>query len=187
MRGSSTAELIFQDSPVPVEDRVGEEGRGFQYAMDILDSSRIIIAAQCVGIGQAALEAAISHAKARRTVGLPVAENQAIQLMLADMAAEVFSARLVTMHAATLKDNGTPFSYEASIAKLMASETAVRATSRALQIHGDEGLLKNARVSRLFRDARLTTIYEGSSEIQRLAIARQILGARDASRSVGGT
>jgi alkylation response protein AidB-like acyl-CoA dehydrogenase len=175
MRGSSTCEVVFQDTPVPAENRLGEEGRGFRYAMEILDSSRIIIAAQCVGIGQAALEAAVRYAQQRQTFGKPIAQHQAIQFMLADMAAQVHAARVCTMTAATLKDNGLPFVNEASIAKLIASEMCVQVASQAMQIHGGAGYFKEAGVERIFRDARVTTIYEGTSEVQRLVIARQVL------------
>ena len=175
MRGSTTTELVFEDTPVPQEDRLGDEGRGFRYAMEILDSSRIIIAAQCVGIAQAALEASIRYAQQRLSFGSPIAEHQAIQFMLADMATEVYAARVATMHAATLKDNHLPFIDEASMAKLLASEMAVRVTSNAVQIHGGYGYFKDSPVERFFRDARVTTIYEGTSEVQRLIIARQIL------------
>ena len=174
LRGSTTAEMTLQDSPVPGANRLGEEGRGFRYAMEILDSSRIIIAAQCLGIAQAALEAAVKYAQQRRSFGQPIVEHQAIQFMLADMATEIYAARTATMNAATLKDNGLPFINEASMAKLLASETAVRAASNALQVHGGYGYFKDSPVERYFRDARVTTIYEGTSEVQRLIIARQL-------------
>ena len=175
MRASSTNEVIFQDTPVPRENLLGEEGRGFRYAMEILDSSRIIIAAQCVGIGQAALEEAVRYSQQRQSFGRPIAQHQAIQFMLADMATEVHAARTVTMDAATLKDQGLPFVNQASMAKLLASEMCVRVTSQALQTHGGYGYFKDSPVERLFRDARVTTIYEGTSEVQRLVIARQVL------------
>ena len=175
MRGSSTTEMIFDDARVPEANLLGEENRGFRYAMEILDSSRIIIAAQCVGIGQAALQAAVRYAQQRHSFGGPIAQHQAIQFMLADMATEVYAARVATMHAATLKDNALPFIEEASMAKLLASETAVRVTSNALQVYGGYGYFKDSPVERYFRDARVTTIYEGTSEIQRIVIARQLL------------
>ncbi len=175
MRGSSTTELTFQNAPVPAGNRLGEGGRGFKYAMDILDSSRIIIAAQCVGIGQAALEEAVRYAQQRESFGRPIAQHQAIQFMLADMSAEVYASRVATMQAATLKDNDLPFINEASMAKLLASEMSVKVTSNALQVHGGYGYFKDSPVERLFRDARVTTIYEGTSEVQRLIIARQLL------------
>ena len=175
IRGSSTNEVVFQDTPVPAENLLGEEGRGFRYAMEILDSSRIIIAAQCVGIGQAALEEAVRYAQQRETFGRPIAQHQAVQFMLADMATAVYAARTTTMQAATLKDEGLPYINEASMAKLIASEMCVNVTSQALQVHGGYGYFKDAPVERLFRDARVTTIYEGTSEVQRLLIARQTL------------
>ena len=175
MRGSTTTELVFRDALVPQANRLGEAGRGFRYAMEILDSSRIIIAAQCVGIGQAALEAALKYAQQRQSFGRPIAQHQAIQFMLADMAAEIYASRVATMHSATLKDNNLPFINEASMAKLLASEMAVRVTSNALQVYGGYGYFKDAPVERYFRDARVTTIYEGTSEVQRLIIARQLL------------
>ncbi len=175
MRGSTTTEVTLEDVRVPAENLIGEEGRGFRYAMDILDSSRIVIAAQCVGIAQAALEAALSYAQQRQSFGRPIAQHQAIQFMLADMATDVYASRVATMHAATLKDNAMPYINEASMAKLLASEAAVRVTSNALQVHGGYGYFKESPVERYFRDARVTTIYEGTSEVQRLIIARQIL------------
>lgn len=175
IRASSTNEVVFQDTPVPAENLLGEAGRGFRYAMEILDSSRIIIAAQCVGIGQAALEAAARYAQQRESFGRPIAQHQAIQFMLADMATAVYAARTTTMQAATLKDEGLPYINEASMAKLIASEMCVQVSSQAVQVHGGYGYFKDSPVERLFRDARVTTIYEGTSEVQRLLIARQVL------------
>ena len=175
MRGSSTTEMTMRDAPVPQPNLLGQEGQGFQYAMEILDSSRIIIAAQCVGIGQAALEAAVKYAQQRQSFGRPIAQHQAIQFILADMATEVYASRVATMHAATLKDNGLPFINEASMAKLLASEMSIRVTSNALQVFGGYGYFKDSPVERYFRDARVTTIYEGTSEVQRIVIARHLL------------
>ena len=175
MRSSTTDELVFQDTPVPAENLLGEPGRGFNQAMEILTSSRIIIAAQSAGIGQSALEAAVRYAQQRHSFGQPLGQHQAIQFMLADMAAEVHAARVVTMNAATLKDAGQPFLQEASIAKLLASEMCIRVADKALQIHGGAGYFQEAGVERILRDARVTTIYEGTSEVQRLLIARQLL------------
>ena len=146
MRASSTNEIVFQDTPVAADNLLGEEGRGFRYAMEILDSSRIVIAAQCVGIGQAALEEAVRYAQQRESFGRHIAQHQAIQFMLADMATEVHAARTTTMQAATLKDQGLPFVIEASMAKLIASEMCVNVTSKALQIHGGYGYFKEAAV-----------------------------------------
>ncbi len=175
MRSSTTDELVFQDAPVPAENLLGVEHRGFNQAMEILTSSRIIIAAQSVGIGQSALEAAVRYAQQRESFGKPIAQHQAIQFMLADMAAEVHAARVTTMNAATLKDAGQPFLQEASIAKLLASEMCIRVADRAVQVHGGSGYFRDAGVERILRDARVTTIYEGTSEVQRLLIARQLL------------
>ena len=175
MRASSTNEIVFQNTPVPGENLLGEEGGGFRYAMEVLDSSRIMIAAQCVGIGQAALEEAVRYAQQRESFGRPIAQHQAVQFMLADMATAVHAARTCTMQAATLKDDDQPYINEASIAKLIASEMCVEVTSKAVQIHGGYGYFKDSPVERLFRDARVTTIYEGTSEVQRLLIARQTL------------
>lgn len=175
MRSSTASEVIFDNAKVPVENRLGDEGSGFKNAMTILDSSRISIAAQCVGIGQGALDLAINYATNRETFNKPITQHQAIQFMIADMAAAVHSARVVTMDAATLKDSKLPFSNEASIAKLIASEMCIDVTNKALQVHGGIGYFKDTNIERMFRDARVTTIYEGTSEIQRLIVARQTL------------
>jgi len=175
IRASTTDEVVFQDTPVPARNLLGEEGRGFNYAMEILNSSRIIIAAQSVGIGQAALESAVRYAQQRETFGKPIAQHQAIQFMLADMATEVYAARVATMHSATLKDQGLPFLMEASMAKLLASEMCINVSSKAIQAHGGIGYFQETGVERIFRDARVTTIYEGTSEVQRLLIARQLM------------
>ena len=175
IRASSTCEIVFDDAEIPYENVIGEPGMGFRYAMDILDSSRISIAAQCVGIGQAALEEAVRYSQLRETFGKPLAHHQAIQFKLADMATAIHSARVATMHAATLRDQGLPFINEACMAKLIASEMCNTATYEAMQIHGGIGFFKESRVERLFRDARVTTIYEGTSEVQRMIIARQVL------------
>ena len=175
IRASSTCEVVFADAAIPEDNIIGEPGMGFRYAMDILDSSRISIAAQCVGIGQAALEEAVRYAQLRETFGKPLAQHQAIQFKLADIATAVHSARVATMHAATLRDQGLPFINEASMAKLLASEMCNKAAYEAMQIHGGIGFFKESRIERIFRDARVTTIYEGTSEVQRMIIARQVL------------
>ena len=175
IRASSTCEIVFEDAEIPADNIIGEPGMGFRYAMDILDSSRISIAAQCVGIGQAALEEAVRYAQLRESFGRPLAQHQAIQFKLADIAAAVHSARIATMHAATLRDQGLPFINEASMAKLLASEMCNNAAYEAMQIHGGIGYFKESRIERIFRDARVTTIYEGTSEVQRMIIARQVL------------
>ncbi len=175
MRGSTTAELVFTDCPVPEEDRLGQEGDGFSIAMTVLDSSRISVAAQAVGIGQAALEAAVRYSQQRQTFGKKLADHQAIQFMLADMATRLSAARLLTRHAAQLKDAGLPHGQESAMAKLFASEAGHFACDRALQIHGGYGYFRDSPVERYFRDVRVTEIYEGSSEVQRIVIARKLL------------
>ena len=175
IRASSTCEVVFDNAEIPAENIIGAEGMGFRYAMDILDSSRISIAAQCVGIGQSAFEEAMRYAQVRETFGRPLAQHQAIQFKLADMATAVHTARVATRHAATLRDAGQPFINEASIAKLVASEMCNNVAYEAMQIHGGIGFFKESRIERIFRDARVTTIYEGTSEVQRLIIARQAL------------
>ena len=175
MRSSTTDEIVFQDTPVSSDNLLGERGRGFNHAMEILTQSRIIIAAQSVGIGQSALEAAVRFAQLRETFGNPIAQHQGIQFMLADMAVGVHASRVATMNAASLMDQGLPFLQEASIAKLMASEMCIDVANKAIQIHGGAGYFQEAGVERIFRDARVTTIYEGTSEVQRLLIARQLL------------
>jgi alkylation response protein AidB-like acyl-CoA dehydrogenase len=175
MRSSTTDEVVFQDTPVSAANLLGERGRGFNLAMEILTQSRIIIAAQSVGIGQSALEAAVRFAQMRVTFGKPISQHQAIQFMLADMAVGVHSSRVATMNAASLMDAGESFIQEASIAKLMASEMCIEVANKAIQIHGGAGYFQEAGVERIFRDARVTTIYEGTSEVQRLLIARKLL------------
>ena len=175
IRASSTCEVVFDNAEIPAANIIGAEGMGFRYAMDILDSSRISIAAQCVGIGQSAFEEAMRYAQVRETFGRPLAQHQAIQFKLADMATAVHTARVATRHAATLRDAGQPFINEASMAKLAASEMCNNVAYEAMQIHGGIGFFKESRIERIFRDARVTTIYEGTSEVQRLIIARQAL------------
>ena len=178
LRASSTAELVFTDCYVPAEDRLGEEGDGFRLAMKVLDSSRISIATQAVGIGQAALEAAAKYAKQREAFGKKLEEHQAIQFMIADMATQLDAARLLTRRAAQLKDAGLPHGKESAMAKLFASEAAHFACDKALQIFGGYGYFSDNPVERYYRDQRVTEIYEGTSEVQRIVIARHIL--RDA-------
>ena len=177
MRASTTSELVFEDCPVPEENRLGDEGEGFRETMAVLNASRIGIAAQCVGIAQAAYEAAVSYAKQREAFGQHLADFQGIQWMIAEMATNVEAARLLVHHAATLLDNGLPFVTEASMAKLFASRIAVDSADKAVQIHGGAGYFAPMPVERYFRDAKVTEIYEGTSEIQRLIIARNILQA----------
>ena len=180
IRASSTAEVVFQDTPVPEENRLGPEGAGFRQTMQILSSSRIVIAAQAVGIAQAAYEAAVAYATRREAFGREIAGFQGIQWMIADMATSVHAARLMTHQAATLYDHGIEFATEASMAKLYASRVAVETADRAVQIHGGTGYFAPTTVERLYRDAKVTEIYEGTSEIQRLIIARNILKPQSA-------
>lgn len=176
MKGCATAELVFDDCRIPVGNRLGEEGEGYRIALKILDSSRIMIAAQCLGLAKGALEAALSYAKQRETFGQPIATRQAIQFMLADMATELDAARLLTWRAASLYDEGHPHGKESAMAKLYASEAAGRIASKAVQIHGGVGYFKPSVVERIYRDQRVTEIYEGTSEIQRLVISRALIG-----------
>lgn len=174
---SGTSELIFENLAVPAENLLFQESRGFTVAMATLDGGRIGIAAQALGIAQRALDLAVAHAKQRHTFGEPIANKQAIQWMIADMATRIEAARLLTYRAAMMKGRGdTRASAECSMAKLYASETANFCADKALQIHGGYGYSKEYEVERLFRDARITTLYEGTSEIQRLVIAKSVLG-----------
>jgi len=174
--GSSTTELIFEDVKVPKENLLGNEGEGFKIGMHTLDSGRIGIASQALGIARGSLEESIEFAKAREQFGQAISEFQAIQWMIADMATRLDAARLLTRRAATLKDKGdVRFSKEAAMAKLFASETAMWAATKAIQVHGGYGYTKEYPVERYFRDAKITEIYEGTSEIQRLVIASSLL------------
>ena len=175
LRASDTVELLFDDCRIPKENLLGKEGIGFKIAMVALDSGRIGIASQSLGIARACLHEAVSYAKTRKQFGKNIGSYQAIQWMIADTAAEIEAAHWLTLYAADKKDQGLPFKREASMAKLFASETANRAAYRAVQIHGGYGYMKEYKVERLYRDARVTTIYEGTSEVQRLVIAREIL------------
>ncbi len=177
MRGSDWGTLVFEDAEIPLENRVGEEGQGFKYFMKTLDSGRISIGALGVGIAQASLDAALKYSKERKQFGKAISEFQAIQFMLADMAMEIEAARHMVYHAARLRDNGLPFGKEAAMAKLFASEVASRAANKAVQIHGGYGYTKDFPVERYLRDAKLCEIGEGTSEIQRMVIARHLLNA----------
>ncbi|MEK6717045.1 MAG: acyl-CoA dehydrogenase [candidate division NC10 bacterium] len=186
LRASDTAELVLEDCQVPIENRIGEEGEGFKIALSSLVTGRAGIAAQAVGIAQACLDASIRYAKERRQFGQPIAQFQAIQWKLANMATEIEAARLLTLRAAALKDRGLPCTMEASMAKLFASEAANRAAAEAVQIHGGYGYLQDFPVERYMRDARVLTIYEGTSEIHRLIVARQLLGRACETSASGG-
>ena len=177
IRGSDTTELSLENCIVPVENRLWDEGHGFRVAMQTLDGGRIGVAAQAVGIAQASLDASVKYARERVQFGKPIAEFQAIQWMLADMKAMIEGSRLLTLRAAWLKDQGQPHGPEAAIAKLTASRAARECADRAVQIHGGYGYTKEYNVERYFRDARITEIYEGTSEIQKLVIARAVLEA----------
>ena len=175
MRGSATAEVFFDDCRIPAGNRVDKEGEGFRDAMRILDASRPVIGAQAVGVAQGALDLALRQVRSRRQFGKRIADFQGVQWMLADMATRLDAARLLVYRAANLKDQGLPFTKEASMAKLFASETATSVASAALQLHGGYGYFKESAVERYYRDAKVTEIYEGTSQIQRTVIARRLL------------
>ncbi|MBI4160840.1 MAG: acyl-CoA dehydrogenase family protein [Acidobacteria bacterium] len=175
-RASDTSEVVMEDCRVPAGNLLGREGDGFVNALQILDGGRISIAALAVGIARASLEESVGYSRRREQFGRPIAAFQAIQWFLADMATEIEAARLLAFRAAQLKDLGRPVTRESSMAKLFASEVAVRAAERAVQIHGGYGYTKDYPVERFYRDAKICTIGEGTSEIQRLIIARRLLG-----------
>ena len=176
MRASDTSEVIFDNCRVPVDQLLGDEGEGFINTLQVLDGGRIGIAALSVGLAQGAYEAALNYAKERRQFGQPIGEFQAIQWKLADNATRIEAARLLTYRAADLRDQGARTTRESSIAKLFASEIAVKAADDSVQIHGGYGFVKDYPAEKYFRDVKLLTIGEGTSEIQRLVIARQLLG-----------
>ena len=182
VRSSDTSELVFEDCRVPAENLVGEPGQGFIDTLRILDKGRIGIAALSLGIAQAALEASIRYARERKQFGHPIADFQAIQFKVADMATKIDAARLLAWRAASLADRGRAHSAESSMAKLFASETAVEVALEAVQIHGGYGYIKEYPVERYLRDAKLGTIGEGTSEVQRLVIARVLLGLKPVVR-----
>jgi butyryl-CoA dehydrogenase len=175
IHATACTELSFTDCEVPSGNRIGEEGEGYKVALSTLDGGRIGIAAQATGIAQGAFEAALSYAQQRQAFGHPIADFQAIQFMLADMATEIDAARLLLRRAAWKQDSGARFSMEAAIAKLFASEMSTRVAHKAIQIHGGYGYSSEYPVERAYRDARITEIYEGTSEIQRLVIAAWVL------------
>ena len=178
VRSSDTSELVFEDCRIPAGSLLGQEGHGFIDTLRILDRGRIGIAAFSVGIAQASLEASMRYAKGRRQFGHAIAEFQAVQFKIADMAAKVDAARLLTWRAATLRDQGRGHTVESSLAKLFASEASVEVAMEAVQIHGGYGYIKEYPVERYLRDSKLGTIGEGTSEVQRLVIARELLGLR---------
>ncbi|MCG8483496.1 MAG: acyl-CoA dehydrogenase [Clostridia bacterium] len=175
IRASATTELIFEDCKIPKENLLGNIGEGFKIAMTTLDSGRIGIAAQALGIAQAALDNSTQYSKERVQFGRPISKFQAIQWQLADMATEVEAARMLVYKAAYLKDTKQPFSSAAAMAKLFAAEAAMKASTKAVQIHGGYGYMKDYPVERLMRDAKITEIYEGTSEVQRMVIASKLL------------
>ena len=175
IRASGSCTVFFEDCVVPRRFRLGQEGDGFKIAMSTLDGGRIGIAAQALGIARAAHEEAVAYAKDRKAFGKPIASFQAIQFMLADMATEIDAARLLAWRAATLKDRGVRFSAEAAMAKVFASEMSERVTSKAIQVHGGLGYMKECDAERHWRDSRITQIYEGTSEIQRIVISSALL------------
>jgi butyryl-CoA dehydrogenase len=177
IRASDTAEFVFEDCRVPVANRLGEEGAGFKIAMSAIGAGRIGIAAQAVGLATGAYERSVKYARERKSFGVPIAEHQMVQWMIADMATAIEGARLLTLRAATLKEAGQPYGTAGSMAKLFASEMAMKVTTDAIQIHGGYGFIKEYEVERYFRDAKITQLYEGTSQIQKLVIARSVLGA----------
>jgi alkylation response protein AidB-like acyl-CoA dehydrogenase len=175
LRASDTTDLIFDDCRIPAGNRLGEEGDGFKIAMTALDGGRIGIAAQSVGVAQAAMDSAIKYAKQREQFGRKISKFQGLRWAIADMATEIEAARQLMYMAADLKDRGKPFTKQASMAKLFASEMVNRVTAKALQMHGGYGFIQDYPVERFYRDARVFTIYEGTSEIQRIVISNHIL------------
>src|SRR5712664_1830653 len=175
IRASDTAELLFDDCRVPAQSRIGEEGQGFKIAMSAIDGGRIGIAAQAVGIATGAYERSVAYARERKAFGVLIGQHQMVQWMLADMATAIDGARLLTLRAATLKDAGRPYRTAAAMAKLFASETAMKVATDAIQVHGGYGFIKEYEVERAFRDAKITQLYEGTSQIQKLVIARDVL------------
>ena len=175
IRGSDTHSLMFTDVKIPVENRIGEEGFGFTFAMETLNGGRIGIAAQALGIAAGAYELSLAYSKERKAFGKPISQHQAIQFKLADMATQIEAARLLVYKAAWLKDQGEDYAHASAMAKLYASEVAMNVTIEAVQVHGGYGYVKEYHVERLMRDAKITQIYEGTSEIQRIVISRGIL------------
>ena len=175
IRGSDTHSIMFNDVQVPKENRIGEDGFGFSFAMKTLSGGRIGIAAQALGIASGAYELALEYSKQRKAFGKEISRHQAIAFKLADMATEIDASRLLCFRAAWLKDNGMNYDREGAMAKVFASETAMKTTTEAVQVHGGYGFVKEYHVERLMRDAKITQIYEGTSEIQRIVISRSIL------------
>jgi alkylation response protein AidB-like acyl-CoA dehydrogenase len=179
LRASDTAELVFEEVRVPIANQLGAEGEGFRVAMSALDNGRIGVGAQALGIARAAFDEALEYAKTRRQFGHPLTSFEGIRLKLAEMDTDIQAAALLVYRAATMKDLGMPYGPQASMAKLAASEMSTRVTHAAIQIHGGYGYTKDYPVERYYRDARVTEIYEGTSEMQRIVIARSVLGRPD--------
>jgi butyryl-CoA dehydrogenase len=177
LRASDTAELLFEECRVPAAHRIGEEGQGFRIALTAIDGGRIGIGAQAVGIAAGAYERAVAYARDRQAFGVPIGHHQMVQWMLADMTTAIDGGRLLCLQAATLKDRGAPFTKQAAMAKLFCAEMAMKVTTDAIQVHGGYGFIKDYEVERYFRDAKIAALYEGTSQIQKLVIAREVLGA----------
>jgi alkylation response protein AidB-like acyl-CoA dehydrogenase len=175
IRASDTHTIMYNDVIVPKENRIGEDGFGFKFAMKVLNGGRIGIAAQALGIAAGSYELALAYAKEREAFGKPISQHQAIAFKLADMATEIEAARLLVYRSAWLKDQGADYGAAGAMAKVFASETAMKTATEAVQVHGGYGYVKEYHVERLMRDAKITQIYEGTSEIQRLVISRSIL------------
>ena len=175
IRGSLTSEIVYQDMVVPAENMLGVEGDGFKYAMKVLDCGRIGMAAQAVGIAQGALDAAVAYVKVREQFGKPIAANQGIQWMIAEMATHIEAARLLTYRAAYLNDQGCRVTKEAAMAKLVAATTAMDVTTKAVQLYGGIGYTKHYPVERFMRDAKITEIYEGTNEVMKMIISGSVL------------
>lgn len=175
IRGSDTHTLLFNDVKVPKANRIGEDGFGFKFAMQTLEGGRIGIASQALGIASGAMELSVAYSKERKAFGKPINQHQAIAFKLADMATEIEAARLLCLKAAWLKDQKMPFGKYSAMAKLFASQTAMKTTVEAVQVHGGYGYVKEYHVERLMRDAKITQIYEGTSEVQKIVISRSVL------------
>ena len=175
IRGSDTHSLMFTDVKVPKENRIGEDGFGFKFAMSTLNGGRIGIASQALGIASGAYELALQYSKERKAFGKEISKHQGIQFKLADMATQIDAARLLCFQAASLKDRGLDFAKASAMAKLFASQVAMEVTVEAVQVHGGYGYVKEYHVERLMRDAKITQIYEGTSEIQKIVISRELL------------
>ncbi|MEQ8879194.1 MAG: acyl-CoA dehydrogenase family protein, partial [Cyclobacteriaceae bacterium] len=175
IRASDTHSIMFTNVKVPKENRIGEDGFGFKFAMNVLNGGRIGIASQALGIASGALEASLKYAKDRKTFGVEIAKHQAIQFKLSEMAVKVEAARMLCLKAAKLKDEKKDYAKASAMAKLFASEAAMHNAIEAIQIHGGYGYVKEYHVERMLRDAKITQIYEGTSEIQKMVIARELL------------